>query len=413
MSQEGKNLDVAKEIVECAKSIKETAFAIPSGVGETKIARELRDKIEKDTNKLGRLEPYKIYKFRGQVAMPYLSIWYFVSMIIFFGSFGVDPTKKYVNTIVSIASLAVLIIGLALHISLLFGVGKLSKAKSKKVSYNVIAGDIGNNNEQSIILTANHDDKYGTMLKDREFSKKLTGIALPIATLIYMLLLIARAGIGATDKNIIAVFVVFPLIFCGFSIYLIITHFSLLPKHVVENNGISIGIALKLFEYFSKEENKLNNYNVKFVSFGGETLANAGSYAFFKYQNKTKKNIVINISHIISGEFKVNLPEAIKKTGGEYFKEFLDYIKEDSNISKSNEKRVTKLLDTDKRYASDVARKFNCEAITIYTNKSKIYNYQVTEHDIAYIYEMLKEIIEKIDKKDKQTASEEVQQENL
>jgi len=303
------------------------------------------------------------------------------------------------NIILAIFSFLILSIGVTIHSLFLYGVGKFKWGHVVKFSYNVIAGDISSPDKKNIILCSNHDAKYGSFLKDYAFSKKLTSIALPIATAIYMLLIIIRAIIADTNPQIVAVFVVLPLISVGFSVYLVISHFSLFKKNIITNNGIGVAVTAKLFEYFSHEGNELKNYNIKLVSFGGETAANSGSKAFFSDQNKSNGDIVINVVDIVSGEYRISFPRTKDRSSGEYFSKFCSHVyEEDKNIVRENGKVIEKMLDIDKRYASDIAKKYGCTSVTIYAKKSKILNYQPTLNDIATLYNLIKNALIKIDK---------------
>lgn len=390
--------NISEEMMQQATYIEDAEFAVPGTIYEIEVARHLRDGIESKTGKHARLEPYKLSGVFGRKAMPYLSIWYFVSMVVFFCSFFSNPNMRYMNIILAILSFLILSIGVTIHSLFLYGFGKFTKVGISKFSYNVVAGDISTSDKKNIILCSNHDAKYGSFLKDYAFSKKLTSIALPIATAIYMLLIIIRAIIAETNPQIVAVFVVLPLISVGFSVYLIISHFSLFKKNIITNNGIGVAVTEKLFEYFSHEGNGLKNYNIKFVSFGGETAANSGSKAFFRDQNKSDGDIAINVVDIVSGEYRISFPKTKDKRVGEYFSKFCSYMyEEDKNIVRENAKVIDKILDIDKRYASDIAKKYGCDSVTIYAKKSKILNYQPTLNDIGTLYNLIKNALIKMD----------------
>lgn len=390
--------NISEEMMQQATYIEDAEFAVPGTIYEIEVARHLRDGIESKTGKHARLEPYKLSDVFGRKAMPYLSIWYFVSMVIFFCSFLPNPNMRYMNIILAILSFLILSIGVTIHSLFLYGFGKFTNVGISKFSYNVVAGDISTPDKKNIILCSNHDAKYGSFLKDYAFSKKLTSIALPIATAIYMLLIIIRAIIAETNPQIVAVFVVLPLISVGFSVYLIISHFSLFKKNIITNNGIGVAVTEKLFEYFSHEGNELKNYNIKFVSFGGETAANSGSKAFFRDQNKSDGDIAINVVDIVSGEYRISFPKTKDKRVGEYFSKFCSYMnEEDKNIVRENAKVIDKILDIDKRYASDIAKKYGCDSVTIYAKKSKILNYQPTLNDIGTLYNLIKNALIKMD----------------
>lgn len=399
MGKEFREDNISEEMMQQATYIEDAEFAVPGTIYEVEVARHLRDNFETKTGKHARLEPYRLSGVFGRKAMPYLSIWYFVSMVIFFCSFLSNPNMRYMNIILAIFSFLILSIGVTIHSLFLYGVGKFKWGHVAKFSYNVIAGDISSPDKKNIILCSNHDAKHGSFLKDYAFSKKLTSIALPIATAIYMLLIIIRAIIADTNPQIVAVFVVLPLISVGFSVYLVISHFSLFKKNIITNNGIGVAVTEKLFEYFSHEGNELKNYNIKLVSFGGETAANSGSKAFFSDQNKSNGDIVINVVDIVSGEYRISFPRTKDRSSGEYFSKFCSHVyEEDKNIVRENGKVIEKMLDIDKRYASDIAKKYGCTSVTIYAKKSKILNYQPTLNDIATLYNLIKNALIKIDK---------------
>ena len=383
MNTEFREDNISEEMMQQATYIEDAEFAVPGTIYEIEVARHLRDGIESKTGKHARLEPYKLSDVFGRKAMPYLSIWYFVSMVVFFCSFLSNPNMRYMNIILAILSFLILSIGVTIHSLFLYGFGKFTNVGISKFSYNVVAGDISTPDKKNIILCSNHDAKYGSFLKDYAFSKKLTSIALPIATAIYMLLIIIRAIIAETNPQIVAVFVVLPLISVGFSVYLIISHFSLFKKNIITNNGIGVAVTEKLF---------------KSASFGGETAANSGSKAFFRDQNKSDGDIAINVVDIVSGEYRISFPKTKDKRVGEYFSKFCSYMyEEDKNIVRENAKLIDKILDIDKRYASDIAKKYGCDSVTIYAKKSKILNYQPTLNDIGTLYNLIKNALIKMD----------------
>ncbi len=284
---------------------------------ETAAAREIRDRLQRETGEKVRLEAYKAYPMLGRSTFPFLGLWLALSYVLYFVSFA---GNRVAGILLTLLALLVFATGSAVLLSLFFGNKRFKGLLSQKVSYNVV-GEVSRGPRQGaervIVIADNHDDCPGSLLKDFGVLRRLTVLAYPISTAIFVLFCVLKMAIGTSDPNAVAkitAFTVIPAVAGVFGVTVTLLHYSPFDRHSKPNNGISTCLAMATYAYFAEQPELLpEDVRVVYASFGGENSAHGGSEAFRREHPEWANAYVICIGDINGRDVRLVESDPLRK----------------------------------------------------------------------------------------------------
>ena len=281
---------------------------------ETACARAIRNRLHDESEVKTRLEAFYSYPLLGRGALPFLGIWYLVSLVLYYVSFA---GGRVAGILLCALALVVFLSGGAAILSLFFGRRTLAGLLNKKVSYNVVS-EFSKNKDRTakqrvFVIVDNHDAKLGGFFGDFGVLRKLTILIAPISAVLFVLFCILKMGLGADTVPKITAFTILPAIFVLLGAFATFTHYSPFVRHARQNNGVGTSVAMATYAYFAENSDKLpEDAKVVYVSLGGENAAHGGSQAFVKAHPEFAGAKVLCVQDIISGELKIAECDAMR-----------------------------------------------------------------------------------------------------
>ncbi|MBR4801154.1 MAG: hypothetical protein IK048_05770 [Clostridia bacterium] len=282
---------------------------------ETACARSIRNRLHDESSVKTRLEAYYAYPLLGRGALPFLGIWYMVSLVLYFVSFA---GGRVAGALLTALALAVFVSGSVAIISLFLGRSTLAGLLNKKPSYNVVSefskSDAGAQDKRTFVIVDNHDAKLGGFFGDFGVLRKLTILIAPISAGLFVLFCILKMAIGTESVSTITVFTILPAIFGLLGAFATFTHYSPFVRHARQNNGVATAIAMATYAYFVEHDDKIpDDAKIVYVSLGGENSAHGGSQAFVRSHPELAGAQVLCVQDVLSGDLKIAECDALRK----------------------------------------------------------------------------------------------------
>lgn len=282
---------------------------------ETACAREIRNRLHDESAVKTRLEAYYAYPMLGRGSLPFLGLWYMLSLVLYYVSFA---GGRVAGALLTALALVVFLSGGAMIMLLFVGDKKLAGILTKKVSYNVVSEyskqKSADGKTRAFIIIANHDAKMGGFFGDAGLMRKLTILIAPISAFLFVLFCILKMALGFDSVAKITAFSVLPAIFVALGAFVLFTHYSPFVRHAKENNGIATAVGMATYAYFVEHDDKLpSDAKIVFVSLGGENSAHGGSQAFCKAHPEFSGAKVVCLQDITSGDLQVAECDPVRK----------------------------------------------------------------------------------------------------
>ena len=281
---------------------------------ETACARAIRNRLHDESSVKTRLEAYYAYPLLGRGALPFLGIWYMVSLVLYFVSFA---GGKVGGALLTALALVVFLSGGIALMSLFLGRRTLAGIFNKKVSYNVVSEFCkteDKENKRTFIIVDNHDAKLGGFFRDFGLLRKLTALISPICAVLFVLFCILKMSIGFDTVPKITAFTVLPALVGLLGAFVTFTHYSPFVRHARQNNGVATAISMATYAYFAEHSDLLpDDAKIVYVSLGGENSAHGGSQAFVRTHPEFADAKVLCVQDILSGDLKIAECDGIRK----------------------------------------------------------------------------------------------------
>ena len=301
-------------IGEFVGELKDLPGKLAGSENETACARAIRNRLHDESEVKTRLEAYYAYPMLGRGSLPFLGLWYLLSLVLYYVSFA---GGRVAGALLTALALVVFLSGGIAIMSLFLGKKTLSGLLTKKVSYNVVsefskgkAEDI----KRTFVIVDNHDAKMGGLFGDSGILRKLTILVAPISAFLFVLFCILKMSVGFDTVAKITAFTVLPAIFVLLGAFALVTHYSPFSRHAKDNNGVATAVSMATYAYFVEHEEKLpEDAKIVYVSLGGENAAHGGSQAFLKAHADLASAKVLCFQDITSGDIKVVECDPVRK----------------------------------------------------------------------------------------------------
>lgn len=301
-------------VTDFSAQLKEYSGRLTGSDSETACARAIRNRLHDETDAKTRLEAFMAYPMWGRQSFLLVGLWFALSYVLYYVSFA---GGRITGILLTLLSLAVFAVGTGVLFSLYFGCGTFKGVLSKKACYNVVSEFGSENSDKVFVICDHHDDMPGSIIKDFDIMRKFCTIIAPLSMFVFVLFCILKMALGTQDGDIAAktsAFAIIPTVFGILGITTIVLHYSPMPKHARNSNGISTSIAMATYAYFvDKSELLPPDVKIVYASFGGENSAHCGSRAFAEAHPEFAKATVLCIDDIQSGDIELAEYDAVRK----------------------------------------------------------------------------------------------------
>ncbi len=288
--------------------------------GETACARQIRSRLERETDIPVRMEAFKARPSLGRGSFYMLGLWFILSYALYFISFAGGKTAGILLTLVALLNF---LVGGTVIMFMFFGGRRVSRLLRESVSYNVVSEYSKNRDrdvrERVIVIADNHDAQPGSALRDYGLLRKLTVWICPISAAIFILFCIVKMAVGTSAPSAsakITLLTVIPSVagVCGTVVTLL--HYSPLPRHAKVPNGVSTCVAMATYAYFAEQPELLpDDVRIVYASFGAENSAHCGEEAFLKAHPEYAEGCVLCFGDVTGAQFKLADYDPIRRKG--------------------------------------------------------------------------------------------------
>ena len=301
-------------IGEFASETSELQGRLAGSETETACARVIRNRLHDEAKVKTRLEAYYVYPMLGRGSLPFLGLWYMLSLVLYYISFA---GGRVAGALLTALALLMFLSGGAVILLMFVGDKRLAGLLTKKVSYNVVSEFSKRKQDdrtRTFVIVGNHDAKMGGFFGDVGMIRKLTILIAPISAFLFVLFCILKMAVGFDTVAKITAFSVLPAIFVLLGAFVVFTHYSPLVRHAKENNGIATAVGMATYAYFVRHSEKLpDDAKIVFVSLGGENAAHGGSQAFCKAHPELEGAKVLCLQDITSGDVQIAECDTVRK----------------------------------------------------------------------------------------------------
>ncbi len=284
---------------------------IAGASSEKACARYLRDELNNVAPT--RLEPFKFSPIAGRTASALIGAVFFLALVVYYVSFA---GNRLAGVLVALLALVIFLGGGAVVGAIFLGSKRLCKYLPGKVSYNVFSESKlakEEEEENQLVIASSHSSAPGSYFTNFDRIRKIVFICLPISIVGFLLFVILKMALGVDSAAKSVVFAISPPIFATLGIVPLALHFSFLPNHARENNGVATATALAVYKHLLENKQLLpENTRVCFISFGGEYVAHAGSRAFAASHPEIKGARAIVIEDITSDKLRLIQKDALR-----------------------------------------------------------------------------------------------------